>query len=56
MVRAELTSLERFVAEYRRWLVGERALAEPTVIRYERLARRFMADRVSDDGEPTSPA
>src|SRR3954468_15512419 len=35
-----LTPLERFVAGYREWLVGERALAEPTVIRYERLARR----------------
>jgi site-specific recombinase XerD len=48
--RSELTPLERFVAEYRDWLVGERALAEPTVIRYERLARRFMAGRVSDTG------
>jgi len=47
----QLTPLERFVAEYRRWLVGERALAEPTVIRYERLARRFMAGRVSAAGE-----
>src|SRR3954451_8835453 len=47
----QLTALERFVAEYRRWLVGERSLAEPTVVRYERLARRFMAGRVSDGGE-----
>ena len=47
----QLTPLERFVAEYRDWLVGERGLAEPTVIRYERLARRFMAGRVSDAGE-----
>ena len=44
--------LERFVAVYRDWLVGERGLAETTVIRYERLARRFMAGRVSS----TSPA
>jgi site-specific recombinase XerD len=49
--RSELTPLERFVAEYRDWLVGERALAEPTVVRYERLARRFLAGRVSDAGE-----
>jgi site-specific recombinase XerD len=49
--REQLAPLERFVAEYRGWLVGERALAEPTVIRYERLARRFMAGRVSDAGE-----
>lgn len=47
---AELTGLERFVAEYRDWLVGERGLAETTVIRYERLARRFMAGRVADAG------
>ena len=47
----QLTGLERFVAEYRDWLVGERGLAETTVIRYERLARRFMAGRVTDDGE-----
>ena len=46
-----LTGLERFVAEYRDWLVGERGLAETTVIRYERLARRFMFGRVTDDGE-----
>jgi site-specific recombinase XerD len=46
----ELTPVERFVGEYRDWLGGERALAEPTVVRYERLARRFLA-RVSDAGE-----
>lgn len=45
-----LTGLERFVAEYRDWLVGERGLAETTVIRYERLARRFMAGRVDAGG------
>jgi len=49
--RPEPTPLERFLAEYRRWLIGERALAEPTVVRYERLARRFIAGRVSDAGE-----
>ncbi len=49
--RSEFTALERFVIEYRDWLVGERGLAEPTVIRYERLARRFMAGRVSDASE-----
>lgn len=45
--RSELTPPEQLIAD-RDWLVGERALAEPTVIRYERLARRFMAGRVSD--------
>jgi site-specific recombinase XerD len=47
----QLTPVERFLADYRCWLVGERALAEPTVVRYERLARRFVAGRVSDAGE-----
>ena len=49
--RSELTPAEWLVGEYRGWLVGERALADPTVIRYERLARRFVAGRVSDAGE-----
>ena len=47
----EVTPLERFVGAYRDWLVAERSLAEPTVIRYVRLARRFMAGRVSGAGE-----
>src|SRR3954468_21092218 len=29
-----LTPLERLVGDYREWLLGERGLAEPTVIRY----------------------
>jgi site-specific recombinase XerD len=45
------TPLELLVAEYRRWLVGERCLAEPTVVRYERLACRFLAGCVSDGGD-----
>jgi site-specific recombinase XerD len=49
--RSELTPAERLVVGYREWLVGERALAETTVIRYERLARRFVAGRVSDAGK-----
>jgi site-specific recombinase XerD len=49
--RSELTALERFVVEYRDWLVGERGLAEATVIRYERLARRFLAAHLSETGE-----
>ena len=47
---SELTPPEQFIAAYRDWLVGERALAEPTVVRYERLACRFMAGRASDSG------
>jgi site-specific recombinase XerD len=46
----EVTPLERFVVEYRDWLLGERGLAAATVVRYERLARRFMAGRVTDAG------
>lgn len=47
----ELTPLERFVGVYRAWLVTERGLAAATVLRYENLARRFLAGRVSDAGE-----
>lgn len=47
----ELTPLERFVAVYRDWLISERGLADTTVIRYERLAHRFLAGRVSGAGE-----
>ncbi|MCH9641542.1 MAG: site-specific integrase [Actinomycetia bacterium] len=32
----------RLLADYRRWLVAERGLAESTVIRYENLASRFL--------------
>jgi len=46
-----LAPMERFVAEYQDWLVGERGLAATTVIRYVRLARRFLAGRVTDAGE-----
>jgi site-specific recombinase XerD len=32
----------RLLADYRRWLVAERGLAESTVVRYENTARRFL--------------
>ena len=38
-----LTPLERLIADYRRWLIVERDLAAPTVLRYEKLARRSSA-------------
>lgn len=44
---AELTPVEKLVGEYREWLVVERGLAAATVLRYETLARRFLAKRVS---------
>jgi site-specific recombinase XerD len=49
--RLEMTALERFLADYRDWLVSERGLADPTVVRYERLAGRFLAARLSETGE-----
>ena len=40
----------RLLADYRRWLVAERGLAESTVIRYENLARRFLQLHWVGDG------
>ena len=37
--------VEELVGRYRRWLVGERGLAEATVERYVKLARLFLAQR-----------
>ena len=45
------TPLEQLIADYRRWLVVERGLAAPTVLRYEKLARRFLSERVSAGDE-----
>lgn len=38
-------SVEALVQCYRRWLVGERGLAEATVERYVKLARLFLTQR-----------
>lgn len=46
-----LTPLERLIVDYRRWLVVERDLAAPTVLRYEKLARRFLGERVTAEDE-----
>jgi site-specific recombinase XerD len=40
----------RLLADYRRWLLTERGLAESTVIRYENLARRFLELHSVGDG------
>jgi site-specific recombinase XerD len=40
-----------FLGEYREWLAVERALSPDTVCGYMRLARRFLAERVSADDE-----
>lgn len=44
------TPVDLLTAEYRRWLVFDRGLAEATVLRYENLAHRFLAERASADG------
>jgi site-specific recombinase XerD len=41
--------LGRLLIDYRGWLVGERGLAEATVVRYENLARRFLHQHMSGD-------
>jgi hypothetical protein len=41
--------VEQPVGEYRAWLLGARGLAPVTVRSSERLARRFLAQRVSAD-------
>jgi hypothetical protein len=46
-----LTPLEGLIADYRRWLEDERDLAAPTVVRHEKLARRFLGQRVMTEDE-----
>lgn len=40
------TPVDEVVAAYEAWLVVERGLAAPTVLRYEKVARRFLSERV----------
>lgn len=47
LARPALSPVEELVEEYRRWLLG-RGLAEPTVLRYEKLAVRFLSTRCPD--------
>ena len=42
--------VEALVDRYRRWLVVDRGLAEATVVRYVKLARSFLRQRLGDDG------
>jgi len=42
--------VEILMADYGRWLVVDRGLADQTVLRYEKLARRFLLERASVDG------
>jgi site-specific recombinase XerD len=46
-----LSPLEAFVDGYRQWLIADRGLAAMTVLRYETLARRFLAARVTPTDE-----
>lgn len=46
-----VTALDRLIADYRAWLLVERALAPSTARGYEGLARRFLAERISLAGE-----
>jgi site-specific recombinase XerD len=39
------SALDELIDDYRRWLLHDRGLAEATVRRYERTARRFLAQR-----------
>jgi site-specific recombinase XerD len=42
--------VEALLADYREWLVVDRGLADPTVLRYDKLARRFLLERAAEDG------
>ncbi len=43
-------ALDRLLARYREWMTVDRSLADGTVLRYEKLAKRFLGERVSPDG------
>ncbi len=44
------TPIEELLAGYQAWLVVERGLAPATVLRYEKLARRFLEGRTASSG------
>jgi site-specific recombinase XerD len=48
---APCTPLEQLLGDYRTWLVDERGLAGPTVIRYDNLARRFLLRQAPTEGD-----
>ncbi len=49
---APRTPIDQLISEYRTWLVDDRRLAEQTVLRYERLARRFLHERADTNADP----
>jgi site-specific recombinase XerD len=44
------TPVDELLADYHAWLVVDRCLAGPTVLRYENLARRFLRECAAEDG------
>jgi integrase/recombinase XerD len=50
---AAVTPAEELLASYRRYLARERGVAPLTVLRYERMARRFLAGRMPRAGAET---
>src|SRR6266536_1824121 len=48
-----MTPVEELLAGYRHYLAHDRGLAPLTVLRYERMARRFLIRRVWQTGGPT---
>jgi len=47
---ASATPVDKAIAEYRSWLVVERGLAAPTVLRYGNMARRLLMERAAEAG------
>jgi hypothetical protein len=45
--------LDELMDDYRRWMVGDRALAGRTIDRYEKTARRFLTGRAAVAGDGT---
>jgi site-specific recombinase XerD len=45
-----LSQLDALLHDYRGWLIGDRGLAETTVLRYQNCARRFLELRTCRDG------
>jgi site-specific recombinase XerD len=45
--RPPLSPLDELIGQYKNWLIGSRALAPATVLRYESLARKFLKGRSS---------
>jgi hypothetical protein len=45
------TPVDELIAHYRTWLIVDRGLAVPTVLRYEKLARRFLQGRADGGGD-----